>query len=71
MWVNGFNLGRYWTSSPQRTLYVPGELLRETNTIEVLELHRAPAPCVLAAIDHSRLTEPVTDGREAVAFAQN
>ena len=70
VWVNGFNLGRYWTSSPQRTLYVPGELLRETNTIEVLELHRAPAPCVLAAIDHSRLTEPVTDGREAVAFAQ-
>lgn len=43
VWVNGFNLGRYWKVGPQATLYVPGELLRDTNTIEILELHNANA----------------------------
>ncbi|MGO1316996.1 MAG: glycoside hydrolase family 35 protein [Cellulomonadaceae bacterium] len=27
-WVNGWNLGRYWTAGPQETLYVPGPLTR-------------------------------------------
>lgn len=27
-WVNGFCLGRYWSRGPQRTLYVPGPLLK-------------------------------------------
>jgi len=39
VWINGFNLGRYWKIGPQETLYVPGELLKEENTIEVLELY--------------------------------
>lgn len=39
IWVNGFNLGRYWEIGPQGTLYVPGELLKEHNTVTVLELH--------------------------------
>jgi beta-galactosidase len=26
-WVNGFNLGKYWTKGPQLTLYVPAGLL--------------------------------------------
>lgn len=39
VWINGFNLGRYWKIGPQGTLYVPGELLEENNTITVLELH--------------------------------
>ncbi|MBQ4159881.1 MAG: beta galactosidase jelly roll domain-containing protein, partial [Clostridia bacterium] len=39
VWINGFNLGRYWEIGPQETLYVPGELLRKENTIHVLELH--------------------------------
>lgn len=43
VWINGFNLGRYWKVGPQATLYVPGELLKETNTIEVLELHGSNA----------------------------
>ncbi|CAF1691168.1 unnamed protein product, partial [Adineta ricciae] len=25
--INGFNLGRYWSIGPQRTLYIPKELL--------------------------------------------
>lgn len=43
VWVNGFHLGRYWKVGPQATLYVPGELLKEENTIEVLELHSSNA----------------------------
>ena len=37
--INGFNLGRYWSRGPQRTLYVPGPLIREgANELAVLEL---------------------------------
>ncbi|WP_409348112.1 glycoside hydrolase family 35 protein [Paenibacillus gyeongsangnamensis] len=40
VWINGFNLGRYWEKGPQRTLYLPAPLLREgSNEIIVLELH--------------------------------
>lgn len=39
--VNGFNLGRYWNIGPQKTLYVPGPLLKKgKNEIVVLELHK-------------------------------
>lgn len=40
VWINGFNLGRYWEKGPQKTLYVPGPLLRKgRNEIVILELH--------------------------------
>jgi beta-galactosidase len=40
VWINGFNLGRYWKIGPQQTLYVPGPLLRVgQNDIIVLEIH--------------------------------
>ncbi|GMA29147.1 glycoside hydrolase family 35 protein [Arenivirga flava] len=40
--VNGFLLGRYWRNGPQRTLYVPGPVLRAgRNTIAVVELEAA------------------------------
>lgn len=51
VWVNGFNLGRYWSAGPQGTLYLPGPLLRRgSNELIVLELHHT---------DHSsvRLTD--------------
>ncbi|WP_053709006.1 glycoside hydrolase family 35 protein [Streptomyces sp. NRRL B-3648] len=39
VWVNGFNLGRYWSAGPQRSLYVPGPVLREgANEVWLLEL---------------------------------
>ncbi|MBW8806701.1 MAG: beta-galactosidase, partial [Catenulisporales bacterium] len=39
-WINGFNLGRYWSRGPQRSLYVPGPVLRSgANELVVLELH--------------------------------
>ncbi|MDR3185419.1 MAG: beta-galactosidase [Christensenellaceae bacterium] len=38
VWINGFNLGRYWKIGPQKSLYLPGPLLKEKNEIVVLEL---------------------------------
>ncbi len=39
VFVNGFNLGRYWEKGPQKTLYVPAPLLKQgENEIIVLEL---------------------------------
>jgi len=43
-WVNGFNLGRYWSVGPQHSLYVPGPVLREgENEVWLLEFEE-PAP---------------------------
>ncbi|MET7642623.1 beta-galactosidase [Streptomyces sp. NPDC005426] len=45
VWVNGFCLGRYWSAGPQRTLYVPGPVLRDgVNEVWVLEVEGAGAP---------------------------
>jgi len=42
VWLNGFNLGRYWKRGPQRSLYIPAPLLREgQNELIVLELHHS------------------------------
>ncbi|MEU1508118.1 beta-galactosidase family protein [Kitasatospora sp. NPDC005748] len=42
VWVNGFHLGRYWSRGPQRSLFLPGPVLRPgANEITVLELHAA------------------------------
>ena len=39
VYVNGFNLGRYWTVGPQLTLYCPGPLLKEgENEIVAFEI---------------------------------
>ncbi|MDT0435377.1 MULTISPECIES: glycoside hydrolase family 35 protein [Streptomyces] len=43
VWVNGFALGRYWSVGPQRSLFVPGPVLREGgNEVWLLELEEAP-----------------------------
>lgn len=45
VWINGFCLGRYWAAGPQRTLYVPGPVLRDgINEVWVLEVEGAAAP---------------------------
>lgn len=52
IWVNGHNLGRYWSVGPQQTVYVPVEWLHAgENTVTVLEelkdnMHE------ISAIDH-------------------
>lgn len=39
VWINGHNLGRYWSIGPQQTLYVPAVWLKKGgNEIVVLEL---------------------------------
>ncbi|MED1203383.1 glycoside hydrolase family 35 protein [Heyndrickxia acidicola] len=39
VFINGFNLGRYWSVGPQATLYLPGPLLKKgKNELVVLEL---------------------------------
>jgi beta-galactosidase len=39
VWVNGHNLGKYWSIGPQQTLYVPVEWLKKgNNEVVVLEL---------------------------------
>ncbi|MGW2564050.1 glycoside hydrolase family 35 protein [Streptomyces sp. NPDC001514] len=41
VWVNGFCLGRYWAAGPQKSLFVPGAVLREgANEVWVLELEQ-------------------------------
>ncbi|ARS38608.1 beta-galactosidase [Sphingobacteriaceae bacterium GW460-11-11-14-LB5] len=57
VWVNGHNLGKYWSIGPQETLYLPAEWLRKgVNSIEVLELLR-PNQNEITGIDH-----PLLDG---------
>jgi len=56
VWVNGHNLGRYWSIGPQQTLYCPGAWLREgTNEIVVLDIGGSSAESVRG------LAEPVLD----------
>lgn len=41
VFINGFNLGRYWKAGPQKRLYLPAPLLKEgPNEIVVFELHK-------------------------------
>lgn len=37
VWVNGFNLGRYWNVGPQRSLYLPGALLKDDKKLLFLK----------------------------------
>lgn len=50
-WINGFNLGRYWKVGPQGTLYIPGELVKEENIIEILELHSSKPELTVQFVD--------------------
>jgi beta-galactosidase len=47
VWLNGFNLGRYWERGPQKTLYVPAPLLKQgKNELVVFELHGTQKPTI-------------------------
>lgn len=47
VYINGFNLGRYWpVAGPEETLYVPGSLMSNApHPTEVLLLELDGAPC--------------------------
>jgi len=56
VWVNGYNLGRYWKIGPQQTLYMPGCWLKKgTNEIIVLDLEGPSTPRV------SGIAKPILD----------
>ena len=41
VYINGFNIGRYWNIGPQKTMYIPAPLLKKgRNEIVVFELHK-------------------------------
>jgi beta-galactosidase len=57
VWVNGYNLGRYWNIGPQQTIYVPAEWLKPgNNEIVVLELIK-PQQDVLRGIGKPMLSQ--------------
>ena len=56
VWVNGYNLGRFWKIGPQQTLYVPGVWLKKgLNEIIVFDLETPLAARV------EGLTSPILD----------
>uniref|UniRef100_A0A7N6ALG4 Beta-galactosidase n=1 Tax=Anabas testudineus TaxID=64144 RepID=A0A7N6ALG4_ANATE len=65
VWINGFNLGRYWPSrGPQVTLFVPANILSTAapNNVTVLELEKAPCsagPCTVEFTADPILNGPV------------
>ena len=44
VFVNGFNLGRFWNVGPQKSLYLPGALLKEDNEIIVFSADSFETP---------------------------
>lgn len=76
VFINGFNLGRYWPSAgPQVTLYLPGYLLHRhptPNHLVVVETDRAPEIPTLQLVQQPVLNAPIcapTAGGTAVAPA--
>ena len=53
IFVNGFNLGRYWDIGPQQTLYLPGCLLQEgENEFVVFETDKLKFPYINSVDKH-------------------
>lgn len=52
VFINGFNLGRYWEIGPQKSLYLPGVLLQDDNEITVLELEGCKADSITITDTH-------------------
>jgi len=47
VFVNGFNLGRYWNIGPQKALYLPGAILKDENEIIIFEIEKYKTPEVV------------------------
>jgi beta-galactosidase len=59
LFVNGFNLGRYWPLvGPQITMYIPGALLKQgINTFVILEQQRVPKDLTINFVDEPNFSE--------------
>lgn len=76
IWINGFNLGRYWpVQGPQVTLFVPASLLstEAPNNVTVLELEGAPCSPGLCAVEFTDMpilnaTVPPSDSEQRWAL---
>ena len=61
VWINGHNLGRFWNTGPQQTLYVPGPWLK-TGENEIVVFDMLPtAHESVDGLDHPILDGPVSD----------
>ena len=58
--VNGFNLGPYWEIGPQRSLYLPGSILKDENEIIVFDEKPSSNP-VISIKDYHILDSMKTD----------
>ncbi len=64
VWVNGHNLGRFWSIGPQQTLYLPGCWLRKGgNEVVVLDFFGPRAKSEIASVGKAVLDvlQPETD----------
>lgn len=56
VWINGFNLGRYDKAGPQMTLYLPGQLLKDSdNELIVLDIDPVGDRTKIELLDHEIL----------------
>lgn len=54
IFINGFNIGRYWSVGPQKTYYVPATLLRKgKNEVIIFELHAQQVQSVHFTAHHN------------------
>ena len=61
VWVNGFNLGRFWRIGPTQTLFLPGCLLKKgVNEIIVFDIDN-PTELSIAGLDHAILDVTAQD----------
>ncbi|XP_018428213.1 PREDICTED: beta-galactosidase [Nanorana parkeri] len=76
IWINGFNLGRYWPArGPQVTLYVPMHILTTSslNNITVLELEHSPCDtgkCTVEFVDKPILSKSKTHFKQEYLFTK-
>ena len=52
VYINGFNLGRFWKVGPQKSLYMPGTLLKDENEIIVFNIGGYSKPTVSITDKH-------------------
>ncbi|CAL4082809.1 unnamed protein product, partial [Meganyctiphanes norvegica] len=52
VFINGFNLGRYWTEGPQQTLYLPAPLIINGGLTEIIIFEQYEAASEVTFIDH-------------------
>jgi beta-galactosidase len=65
VFVNGYNLGRYWQVGPQQTLYLPGCWLKKgANDIVVFEQLNDHIQPVIPTVAKPVLTELRIDNRQ-------